>query len=522
LSISKMTDPLFEKQTVNFLAWFKSQPGTTFHDDIEIQDLRSRGAGRGIIATADIPADTTLFTIPRASIISRETSSLVKRLPEVFDPTTQAHAKDDEDHDMDDDSDSSSDDDGAHQQDSWTTLILILIHEHLQGPNSTWKPYLDVLPAGPSAFSTPMFWSADELAALQASPVAAKVGREEAEDMIRTKILPVIRAHEDVFFPPGPEQRLLSDDDLVQLGFRMGSVIMAYAFDLEKDDDENENEHGNDDEAAAAAAAEEDDGWVEDREGRTLLGMVPMADILNADASFNAHIEHGDDALAATALRPIRRGEEILNYYGPLSNGELLRRYGYVTAAHRRWDLVDLAWDRVLAALRAQLGFALASDDDWDGVLAQLGDDEALLVEEDAFVLERGAADPDAEGRVAEVTTTAAVPEDLLGQMKEVMKVVKKVRPAAVPDKVARDKAIYSALAAALDERARQYGTTLEQDESGMAAGGSLDRKMMALDVRIGEKVLLKEVQNAVRARLAELAAAARDGDGRSAKRRRI
>lgn len=40
-------DP-FSAKTSEFLAWFKSQPGTTFHPDIEIQDLRSRGAGRGI------------------------------------------------------------------------------------------------------------------------------------------------------------------------------------------------------------------------------------------------------------------------------------------------------------------------------------------------------------------------------------------------------------------------------------------------------------------------------------------
>lgn len=31
-----------------FLDWFRAWPGTTFHDDIEIVDLRARGAGRGI------------------------------------------------------------------------------------------------------------------------------------------------------------------------------------------------------------------------------------------------------------------------------------------------------------------------------------------------------------------------------------------------------------------------------------------------------------------------------------------
>jgi N-lysine methyltransferase SETD6 len=38
----------FDGGTSNFLSWFKSLPGATFHNDIEIQDLRHRGAGRGI------------------------------------------------------------------------------------------------------------------------------------------------------------------------------------------------------------------------------------------------------------------------------------------------------------------------------------------------------------------------------------------------------------------------------------------------------------------------------------------
>lgn len=398
-------------------------------------------------------------------------------------------------------------DDGS--QDSWTTLILILIYEHLLGPASKWRPYLDVLPAGPADFSTPMFWSADELAALQASPVASKVGREEAENMIRAKIVPVVRAHPDVFFPAGASH--CSDEALVQMAFRMGSVIMAYAFDLEKDEEDDVKT------GEATAAEEEEDEWIEDREGLTTLGMVPMADILNADASFNAHIEHGEDALAATSLRPIAKGEEILNYYGPLSNGELLRRYGYVTTTHRRWNLVDLAWDSVLDTLKQEVSLR---EKDWEQVAELLDEDEL----QEGFVIERGSADPDSEGRVEEATKKAGVPEDLLEQLKEVMKAVKRVKPEAVPDKIVRDRAIYGAIAKALDVRTRQYGTTLEQDlELWEGSNGvMLDRKKMALDVRIGEKALLRQASEAVRARLAELVSAARDGDGRSAKRRKL
>ncbi|PSR79520.1 hypothetical protein BD289DRAFT_94287 [Coniella lustricola] len=609
-------DPSFAQKTAAFLAWFTSQPGTTFHKDIEIRDLRAQGAGRGIIATQDIPPDTTLFTIPRSAIISAETSPLPSLLPAVFNPSSsssttlkQNEPQDpDPDHNMDapsptsisslpNDDEDEDDDVDPTAQDSWTTLILILIHQHLQGSQTStakWQPYLDILPAGASAFTTPMFWSTDELAALQASPVAGKVGREEAEDMIRSKIIPVIRAHEHVFFPcsaaeaqqPGSATaNSMSDDELLELGFRMGSVIMAYAFDLEKEEDDDHNDTDNDNGNPRKTKHnndgnddDEDDetssttSWIEDREGRTLLGMVPMADLLNADASFNAHIEHGEHALTATSLRTIPAGAQILNYYGPLSNGELLRRYGYVTTRHRRWNLVDLPWAAVRAALRKHVGEGAGagfgkglSEEEWDAAMGLLEDEE---MEED-FVVERGAADPDEEGRVddedddegdannnnnnngaAENTSTtkkqkkkADVPEELTAQLKEVLKAVKKVKPAAVADKVTRDRIIYSAVASALEDRMRQYGTTLEHDlaeyerAKKLIADGKADghgngngtvvttsdqRKFMALDVRIGEKVLLKQATEAARARLAELEEAARDGDGRSAKRRRI
>lgn len=506
----------FHLRTSDFLAWFKAQPGTTFHNDIEIQDLRGKGAGRGIVAKADIPAETVLFTIPRQSIICTNTSGLVAKIPDVFTTPVETEGDDTGDHDMDGndnqcDHDHDHDHDHEHDhedddkaQDSWTSLILILIYEYLQGDNSVWKPYLDILPTV-DQFGTPMFWTSDELAELQASPVASKVGRDEAEKMIRTKIVSVIKQHEDVFF--ASESQKMSEDELVQLAFRMGSVIMAYAFDLEKDEDE-ESKDGD---------GEEEDEWVEDREGKTMLGMVPMADVLNADAAFNAHIEHGEHALTATTLRPIAKGEEILNYYGPLSNGELLRRYGYTTVTHRRWNLADLAWESVWAGLKSEMPL---KEKEWQQVLEMLDEDDEL---EEGFIIDRGADDPDSEGRVSEVQKKAGVPEELLEQLKTAMKAIKKVRPDAVPDKTVRDRVMYSAIAKALDKRSKQYGTTLEQDLELYAVGsGNMDRRTMALDVRIGEKVLLKQASESVKAKLADLAESDRGGDKPSAKRRKM
>ena len=151
----------------------------------------------------------------------------------------------------------------------WLSLILVLIYEYLQGEQSRWKPYFDVLPA---EFDTPMFWLEDDINELQASSLRSKIGKEDADAMLTRKILPAVKAHENVFYPDGSPR--LEDPQLLKLAHRMGSLIMAYAFDLDKDDENEEEE------------AEAEDGWVEDKES-TMLGMVPMADILNSDAEFN-------------------------------------------------------------------------------------------------------------------------------------------------------------------------------------------------------------------------------------------
>jgi SET domain-containing protein 6 len=215
---------------------------------------------RRTVATADIPEDTVLFTIPRGAIISPLTSDLPRRIPHVFEESTTGL----------EDIDNEADEEGAASgpPDSWISLILIMVYEYLQGDQSRWKPYFDVLP---EEFNTPMFWSERELSEFQASAVPSKIGKDEADNMFRAKVLPVVEEHAGIFYSEGTQR--LSEGQLMALAHRMGSTIMAYAFDLENDEDEPNEEN--------------EDEWMEDRDGKIMMGMVPMADILNADASFN-------------------------------------------------------------------------------------------------------------------------------------------------------------------------------------------------------------------------------------------
>ena len=239
------------------------------------------------------------------------TSQLPSKLPKVFDTLTDGEA-----------------DDENEPLDSWTSLILVMIYEYLQGDASRWKPYMDVLP---TTFDTPIFWSDSEIKELQNTCLSTeKIGKQQSDEMLRSQVVPVVQQNPKVFYPDGARES--GEEELLALAHRMGSTIMSYAFDLA-------NEHEEED--------EEEDGWVEDREGTTPLGMVPMADILNANAEFNAHVNHGD-SLEVTSLRStLPAGSEVLNYYGPLPTSELLRRYGYVTPEHHRYDVVELPWSLV-------------------------------------------------------------------------------------------------------------------------------------------------------------------------------
>ncbi|RDA91816.1 hypothetical protein CP533_2819 [Ophiocordyceps camponoti-saundersi (nom. inval.)] len=455
-----MTSQSFARQTEAFVSWFKSLPDAELSDHVEIVDLRSRDAGRGFVATQDIPAETVLCTIPRKAIISIETSDLGHRLRELSD----------------------SDDKPTqlfNDLDSWSALILVLMYEHLRGPDSPWEAYLHLLP---ESFDTPMFWSEEELAELQASALPSKIGRREADEMFRSLLLPIIRARPRVF----RSSEGYSDEMLLSLAHRMGSTVMAYAFDLENDVD---------DEAETAQ-----DGWVEDRDEKMLMGMVPVADMLNADAEFNvcpvlshqqnkqadskskAHVNHQDHHLTITSLRPIKAGEEILNYYGPHPNSELLRRYGYVTAKHARYDVVEIPWNAVEEAVATHLNLSQQQLEKARSAI----DPEEL---EDTFVLERESGEPKSDGTLDRPAFVTEFPADLLHQLDALLKSVPR------PDKRGRDETQTAVLTTVLATIESRYPTSIAEDELLLQRGGLSPRRRIAVQVRLGEKHLIDEAK---------------------------
>ncbi|CAI4210513.1 unnamed protein product [Parascedosporium putredinis] len=391
----------------------------------------------------------------RAAVITTTTSTLCEKLPHVLTKDGAVFPV------------SLDDESKLSDPDPWIGLVLVLIYEYLQGQKSLWGPYFDVLPHN---FDTPMFWSEPELDQLQASSVRSKIGKDQANATFITKVLPCVNANADVFYADSNVR--LSDGELLELSHRMASLIMAYAFDLDKDDDE-EQQDGNSEEE-----------WVEDKEA-SMLGMVPMADILNSDAEFNAHVDHDDNVVTVTSLRIIRQGEEVLNYYGPLANSDLLRRYGYVSSLHRRYDIVEIPRSMVATQVQVSLQVSEAFKDK----AVPFFEDEV----DDPIVLERDAGEPNSDGTLIAPIRT----DKLLSELEEatiaILKAFRKVSASVVADKRKREETCREVLPLVLSNRLSEYSTTLADDELILADPQTTGRFRMAVEARAGEKRLLHE-----------------------------
>ena len=154
---------------------------------------------------------------------------------------------------------------------TWLPLIVTVIYEYLRSDDSPWNSYFHVLP---TTFDSLMFWNKAELETLQASAVVNKIGRNQAEETWKETIIPVMLSHADLFPVTGQNDEDRTTE-LTKLAHMAGSLIMAYAFDIDKDNEDDDKED------------DFNDDFEEDVEDEPSKGMVPFADMLNADADLN-------------------------------------------------------------------------------------------------------------------------------------------------------------------------------------------------------------------------------------------
>ncbi|GAQ41052.1 hypothetical protein AtubIFM55763_003912 [Aspergillus tubingensis] len=438
----------FQHQSNEFLTWLAGKPGVKINPKIQIADLRSHAAGRGVVAQSDLDEGEELFTIPRAHVLSVQNSNLKNLLSQNLDDLGP-----------------------------WLSLMVVMIYEFLQDDQSAWAPYFRVLPRN---FDTLMFWSASELEELQGSAIVEKIGKQGAEESILESIAPIVRAN-PALFPPIDGVASYDGDAgtqaLLHLAHTMGSLIMAYAFDIEKPEDEEGDRDG-------------EDGYLTDEEEeQSSKGMVPLADLLNADADRNnARLFQEEEVLVMKAIKPIKSGEEIFNDYGEIPRSDLLRRYGYVTDNYAQYDVVELSLDQICQA--AGLGSA---DIETQPPLQFLEDLELL---DDGYTIPRPSSpeDPLADilpDELLLLLKTLSLPSDQL----------EKQRSKNKPPKPSFGDAEAAIFAKALQLNQAQYATTIPQDQELLAqlsqleasgpVEGSVRRKKMAIQVRLGEKEIL-------------------------------
>lgn len=374
----------------------------------------------------------------------------------------------------------------------WLSLILVMLYEHLNGDASNWAAYFAVLP---TEFNTLMYWTDDELAELQASAVVNKIGKESANEMFLEQLLPVIKEFAPIFFadderaPQRAEE--MRDERNLALMHRMGSLIMAYAFDVEP---------------SVSRKDVDEEGYASEDEDEALpKGMVPLADMLNADADRNnARLFYETSSLDMKALKPIRAGEEIFNDYGPLPRSDLLRRYGYITDNYAQYDVAEVSMDLVTDLATAAGIFSEAR-------IEYLDEQEIVDTGYDVVVSNPFTLQESLSPELVVLVETLLLPEEEFERFQKKGKLPK-------PEKMTSNGAEF--LHKLVQTRLAQYSTNLEDDARdhtgvpGVAEDGQKQRRFaMAKAVRIGEKTLLKQVEEALAEKLSR--------DGNTSKRAR-
>lgn len=132
---------------------------------------------------------------------------------------------------------------------------------------------------------------------------------------------------------------------------------------------------------------------------------------------------------------------------------------------------------------------------------------------QDSFVLERDSPDVQDDGTFSGPAKLGEMPPDLTDQLKDVLRALAKVDARQTPDKRKRNDTIGAVLAKCVESLVRRYATTLVHDQRLLANAHQLPpRQRMALQVRYGEKLLLREASEL----LARTSTAGRHGQATS------
>ncbi|RHX97359.1 hypothetical protein DYB38_003449 [Aphanomyces astaci] len=326
-----------DDQFVGYNAWAAEALDIAVNADLVYEET-SEGGDRGVYISDEIQAQTTILSIPAASLLNVHTMA-----QSVLRDLVSLPLREDD------------------------CLAWFLIYERFVNPQSKWKRHLDVMP---QAFHNILYFTEDEINMLQGSNVyyvALQLKQQVASDfgeLQRTLLPTTLRLlHADH-----------SADALVRVftieNYKWAlSVIWSRFVSI----------------AIHATAADDDDDTT-----AAVKSMVPVFDMFNHDPF--AQMSHGfDPTTNSFVLRSHQHwpaGSQVYMNYGALPNHKLLTLYGFVLPSNP-FDVVELwapmhedvpSYDRKLALLTAHglaehatsTPFDLYSDSVNDELLASL------------------------------------------------------------------------------------------------------------------------------------------------------
>ena len=200
------------------------------------------------------------------------------------------------------------------------------------------------------------------------------------------------------------------------------------------------------------------------------------------------------------ANRSIRAGEEIYNTYGSLPRADLLRRYGYINDDYMPYDVVEVRTSRIIDIVGWKLHFSekerkSRTQGDYFGVkgkielllqgslAAQTGFDGEIF--EDAYDIANTSASSGHFPLPLVYTIWLLVAHEAEAK-------VLKASPSAEPRFNIKVAWVLQKL---LTDREKEYATSIEEDEGIMQQPALSTRRRMAVEVRLGEKMILREGQ---------------------------
>jgi len=186
--------------------------------------------------------------------------------------------------------------------------------------------------------------------------------------------------------------------------------------------------------------------------------------------------------------RTILKNEEIFNDYGPLPRSDLLRRYGYVTDNYAPYDVAEISTETILKILRGKIQLEKQSLDPLED--AELEKRIKLAEREDIYEesYDLGHTGNDAP----------SIPDELLAfiylfLLDDTSLTAIESSQSDLPNRSKLGtELVGQVLGYIIQQREKEYATSLEDDEELLRRGNASRRETMAIQVRSGEKKVLR------------------------------